>query len=97
MTAASARHAKVRGNRAGCYQMSEVILEEPYRSQTLGFGKHRGLPWKDVPTEYLEWLAGQASPTAGIIRNRHARMARMEIETRTAHSAGESHGHNKTL
>jgi hypothetical protein len=53
-------------------------------SQTLGFGKHRNKLWTEVPAEYLEWLGSRHSPTAGIIRNRHARNARRELKRRAA-------------
>lgn len=52
------------------------------RSQPIDFGKHYCERWRDVPDDYLEWLQAQHSPTAGIIRNRHASMAGMELELR---------------
>lgn len=31
----------------------------PIRLVRVGFGKHKGKAWDDVPTSYLEWLSGQ--------------------------------------
>lgn len=32
---------------------------EPKQLPKILFGKHRGLPWAEVPTDYLQWMVGQ--------------------------------------
>eukprot|EP00284_Hemiselmis_tepida_P007100 CAMPEP_0174917754 /NCGR_PEP_ID=MMETSP1355-20121228/2662_1 /TAXON_ID=464990 /ORGANISM="Hemiselmis tepida, Strain CCMP443" /LENGTH=296 /DNA_ID=CAMNT_0016162881 /DNA_START=107 /DNA_END=993 /DNA_ORIENTATION=- len=32
------------------------VLSRPVRARSLPFGKHHGVPLRDVPTQYLEWL-----------------------------------------
>ena len=32
---------------------------EPKLLPKLPFGKHRGLPWAEVPIDYLQWMIGQ--------------------------------------
>ncbi len=44
---------------AGVEQMVQWT-GEPKRLPTLPFGKHRGLPWPEVPLDYLQWMARQA-------------------------------------
>lgn len=33
--------------------------DQPRPMPTIGFGKHRGLCWEHIPTDYLEWLVTQ--------------------------------------
>lgn len=33
------------------------ISSEPSLLRTIGFGKHRGVLWKDAPRDYLRWIA----------------------------------------
>ena len=40
---------------------------QPKRLPTLPFGKHRGLPWPEVPLDYLQWMARQADMDADAI------------------------------
>lgn len=35
------------------------LTKAPILIQNCGFGKHRGVPWKDVPKDYLRWLICQ--------------------------------------
>lgn len=39
----------------------EELLQfcQPVMLQTIGFGKHKGVPFKDIPRDYLAWLRGQ--------------------------------------
>ena len=55
------------------------------QKDTLRFGKHRGLLWKDVPKEYLQWLGAQNKEwniTKGVRRYFHAMSARLELRHR---------------
>src|SRR5690606_40967625 len=58
----------------------------PYRGQTLEFGKYKGTAWRDVPTEYLQWLAAQVPRVPAIVRTRRALCARSELLYREAHA-----------
>ncbi len=40
---------------------------QPKRLPTLPFGKHRGLPWPEVPLDYLQWMARQTDMDADAI------------------------------
>lgn len=58
----------------------------PYRGQTLEFGKYKGTAWRDVPTEYLQWLAAQVPRVPAIVRTRRALCARSELIYREANA-----------
>lgn len=45
-------------NEAPVEQMVAWTLE-PKLLPKVPFGKHRGLPWTDVPIDYLQWMIGQ--------------------------------------
>ena len=43
------------------HQQNNTTTKQSYPSvdipaDCISFGKHRGLPWKDIPRDYLEWL-----------------------------------------
>lgn len=55
------------------------------RERPIEFGKYRGVPWKDVPEEYLVWLINylaEHKDTMGITRQTHSLMAREELKIR---------------
>ncbi|KQO57583.1 hypothetical protein ASF24_17110 [Methylobacterium sp. Leaf86] len=35
------------------------ISSQPALLPKCNFGKHRGTPWADVPSDYLRWASGQ--------------------------------------
>lgn len=35
------------------------LINSPILLQTIEFGKHKGMPFKDIPKDYLAWLRGQ--------------------------------------
>lgn len=55
--------------------------EEPKIIPKVPFGKHRGSPWADVPSDYLEWMTRQADMDTEVVWN-----ARREIERRMGNS-----------
>lgn len=46
-------------------------LAQPIILKTCGFGKHKGLAWKDVPRSYLTWMLGAGGMTDLDIDTRH--------------------------
>ena len=73
------------------HQQNSTTTKQSYPSvdipaDCISFGKHRGLPWKDIPRDYLEWLV-KAENTKDDIRalaqdeldrNTEAQMAEVE-------------------
>ncbi len=51
---------------------------QPKRLPTLPFGKHRGLPWPEVPLDYLQWMARQTDMDADAIWCAQQEMARRD-------------------
>jgi exodeoxyribonuclease X len=54
-----------------------VWTGEPRPMPTIGFGKHRGLSWEEIPTDYLEWMVTQQDMDADVIWH-----ARQELDRR---------------
>jgi exodeoxyribonuclease X len=47
------------------------LTKEPVLLQTVGFGKHRGQLWKDVPKDYCAWILRQSGERAFDEDTRH--------------------------
>ena len=43
---------------------------------TVPFGKHRKKPWRDVPTDYLQWMAAQTDMEADVVAAAKAELGR---------------------
>lgn len=50
---------------------------EPTQLPTVPFGKHRGAKWSNVPTDYLNWMVGQADMDVDVVW-----CARQELQRR---------------
>lgn len=46
-------------------------LDAPILLKTCGFGKHKGLPWAQVPKSYLSWMLGPGGMTDLDIDTKH--------------------------
>jgi exodeoxyribonuclease X len=51
--------------------------DQPRPMPAIGFGKHKGLAWEEVPTDYLEWLTTQTDMNADVLW-----YARQELDRR---------------
>lgn len=75
VTAATLRHllSKIVDDPAWPQDPSQLgaHLAQPIILKTCGFGKHKGLPWKDVPRSYLTWMLGAGGMTDLDIDTRH--------------------------
>lgn len=50
--------------------------QEPAVYPTINFGKHNGLPWSEVPADYLDWMSAQESMDADIKWNAQRELKR---------------------
>ena len=75
VTAASLRHflGVISGNVAWPQHVASLVdlMAQPNLLKTCGFGKHKGLPWADVPRSYLTWMLGAGGMTDLDIDTRH--------------------------
>lgn len=51
--------------------------DQPRPMPIIGFGKHKGMGWKEIPTDYLEWLTTQTDMDADVLWH-----ARQQLDTR---------------
>lgn len=54
----------------------EQLLAWTREPAVVSFGKYRGLPWSDVPSDYLEWMIGEARMDASRLRQAHQELKR---------------------
>lgn len=65
------------------YSAAEMmkITNEPFLLRKLTFGKHKGLPFKDVPKDYLIWLRKQDNITGDLLYTINYYMNRSAIKS----------------
>ncbi|WP_374576317.1 exonuclease domain-containing protein [Phenylobacterium sp.] len=55
---------------------------EPRPMPVLTFGKHRGQPWAQVPSDYLQWMISQTDMDADMVWHARQELARRAEKTR---------------
>lgn len=58
---------------------------QPRPMPVVGFGKHRGLPWREIPSDYLEWMVIQVDMDRDVVWH-----ARQELDRRRARQQSEA-------
>lgn len=66
---------------------------QPRPMPVIGFGKHKGMSWSEIPSDYLEWMVGQVDMDSDVLWHARGELDRRRTKrANVATSGGEAPG-----